>query len=324
MVEQRIRTLSFQTFLIGLASACLLLPLTVYANQTPEDITDALQPYPRADVVFSESDDVVDYLIGLGPVRKVRGIWAPEKERRMEGELVRNTQQIPEGHGSREVFQYYWRRLNNIEARVIYRCDGRNCGPSNSWANDVFNVKQLYGDDGDQYYAVFELADTDEHLEYAVIYTVTRGNKRVFAHTELIKTKNVVSEAVAPDSKVIIDQFKEPGFFVVSGLSLDNGKLSINQEHLQALVSALSTERFLKVRVVGHDYSSGSLQEQTDKSKSYAEQLITQLTEQGIAKDRLEAHGAGSLAPMRQRLGSSQSVSADKTQFRLEIVPVAR
>lgn len=277
------------------------------------DIEAAVGPYSHSSVVNQSQDMVDDYRVALGEMKKIRGVWEPEVEQRAGGELWRLTQQIAEGHTAAEVFQFYNKRMQNLEARPLYVCHDRECGSSNSWANDQFKIKELYGLDGDQHYAAYEILDRDKHLNFVTFYTVTRGNRRVFAQVELLKSTLVISERAAPNPDVIVQQLRDRGYYIVPGINVKDEALHIKEEQVAAIVAALTKSRRTEVRIVGHDYGAGTLEQQQARSLGYAQTLRQRLIEGGIAEGRLEAYGIGSLAPEK---------SEDKESVRLELVAV--
>ncbi|GAB1258225.1 hypothetical protein NBRC116494_27270 [Aurantivibrio plasticivorans] len=287
------------------------------AEQSRDDILSAVDLFPRAEVTNEQEREVVDYSVALGKVKKIRGFWSPDREIRVEGELLRRTAQVPSGHSAKEVFNFYRKSLLNINARALYLCEARDCGTSNAWANQVFSIKELYGLDSNQYYGVYEIVDVDQHLNYVIVYAVARGNKRVFAHLELVMTNKSANEALAPDPKTISQQLLEDGFYIVSGLTANNGELAVEPAHLDALVAALRIQRFMKVRIVGHVYSDDPHVAQLSESLGYAKQLRELLHEKGISGDRLDPHGIGSLAPMRKGYDSD---ATGRRSVRIEIV----
>lgn len=297
--------------LISLVAGLLQLNLVPLAAAS-----ELLEVYPRAEILEESRAEVVDYRLAAGSARRVGGRWAGDELRRA-GILKRITLQIPEGHGPADVFRYYRQHLMAADARILYQCRERNCGSSNSWANDVFELKLLYGLDQHQYYGLFEVATEGDLLSYMAVYTVLRGNRRVYAHLEMLQTQQASSAAAVSSPAAIIEQLREQGYYPLAGLQLEDTDLVIQPEQIQALVAALNSDRRLSLRIVGHDYSARPPKEQVERSRRLAEQLRGELIAAGIAEDRLEAHGIGSLAPSRMGAGRERS-------FRLELVADGR
>lgn len=283
---------------ISVVCGFMLIVLVQQSNAQQNPGHELLEVYPRAEILEESEQAVVDYRLAVSAARRVGGRWAGD-ELRQSGTLGRMTMQIPESHGPDDVFRYYRQRLMSADARVLYQCRERNCGSSNSWANDVFEAKLLYGLDQHQYYGLFEVVTEGDLLNYVSVYTVRRGNRRVYAHLELLQTKQGSSAAAVSNPAAIIEQLRDQGYYPVAGLQLEGGDLAIQPQHVQALVEALASDRRLALRIVGHDYSARPLAEQLERSQQFAEQLRVALIEAGVAEDRLEAHGIGSLAPAR-------------------------
>lgn len=315
MIVHRLLSNVFSLQRLSTLGGLLTLVLTQHsaAQDSPLISNELLEVYPRAAIVEESEGSVEDYRLATSAARRVGGRWAGD-ELRLDGALARLTMEIPEGHDPEHVYRYYRQRLLAADARALYQCQERNCGSSNSWANDVFEVKLLYGLDQHQYYGVFEVVGEGDLLNYVAVYTVRRGNRRVYAHLELLKTEQASSAAAASNPAAIIEQLRDQGYYPLAGLQLDSEKLQIQPQQVEALVKALGTDRRLKLRIVGHDYSDRPLAEQLERSRNFAEQLQAQLIAAGIAEDRLEAHGIGSLAP--PRMGKS----GRERSFRVELV----
>lgn len=296
--------------LIGLLTGFLSLVQQSVAQPAANELVDV---YPRAEILEESKAEVMDYRLAAGSARRVGGRWAGDELRR-DGMLSRITLQIPEGHEPEDVFRYYRQHLMAADARALYQCRERNCGSSNSWANDVFELKLLYGLDQNQYYGLFEAVGEGDLLKYVAVYTVRRGNRRVYAHLEILETEQASSAAAASNPAAIIEQLREQGFYPLAGLQLEGSELSMQDAHVQALVQGLASDRRLNLRIVGHDYSERPLPEQLERSRRFAEQLRQQLIAAGVAENRLEAHGIGSLSPSRMTKGGQER------SFRIELV----
>ena len=101
--------------------------------------------YPHTTEIIHSSVATDDYLLTLGALKKINGQWRSDREERISGTLTRSTRQLDGGHDVSEVFEYYRRQLLQLGAREIFLCQARKCGSSNSWANNRFEIKQLYG-----------------------------------------------------------------------------------------------------------------------------------------------------------------------------------
>lgn len=137
-----------------------------------------LPGYPNAKLVEQQSAQAVtNYPVLRNRISKIRGRVRSQKDQWVNGTLSRRIYEIPTGHSSEEAFVFYQQALQQRGVNAVFACSGRSCGPSNLWANDVFDVAYLYGYDSDQHY---QLAQQDGG-EYFVLYTVTRGNRKSYA-----------------------------------------------------------------------------------------------------------------------------------------------
>lgn len=137
-----------------------------------------LPSYPNAKLVEQQSAQAVtNYPVLRNRISKIRGRVRSQKDQWVNGTLSRKIYEIPTGHSSEEAFVFYQQALQQRGVNAVFACSGRSCGPSNLWANDVFDVAYLYGYDSDQHY---QLAQRDGG-EYFVLYTVTRGNRKSYA-----------------------------------------------------------------------------------------------------------------------------------------------
>jgi hypothetical protein len=134
--------------------------------------------------VFSQSNTIEnDYIVALDKYKKTNGRWIPEKWQRESGRLSRYTIEMPRDYREDEVFAYYRQQLP-ASSELLFSCMGRQCGESNNWANDHFGVKQLYGTNTSQILSVYRIGSES----YATIYTVRRGNRRLYTQLDVLST----------------------------------------------------------------------------------------------------------------------------------------
>jgi len=269
------------------------------AAQTTSGIK--LEPYPHARAVFSSQNEEDDYILALGSFKKIGGLWEVDRQYRLSGKLSRVTLELPPTHGSQEGFDFYIKQLQQLGARELYRCEGRECGPSNSWANVHFKIIQLYGLDQYQHYAVHEVAQERNGPAYVSLYSVLRGNKRVYIQVDVLQTGEAEQQPIASDPDTLAGLLQARGFYEFPGSikvsQQGQDELSIPEAHLRVLVNVLKQKSSWRIAIVGHDYGQGKLDHQQKVSKKYAETLKATLVREGISATRIEIYGIGSLAP---------------------------
>lgn len=276
------------SFLLSLSASLLAMDLNV-------------EHYQHSRVVFQSTEKTDDYLLALGSYKKTAGSWRLDRQQRLSGELARYTLELPEGHSANNGFDFYLDQLRSANVRELFHCTNRDCGTSNSWANNHFKILQLYGLDQYQQYGAYEVTTADARPFYVSIYAVQRGNKRVYMQVEILHIESRVELGIASSPESIIRALESDGYYVFPDLLVENVRaelaIQISPAHLQALVDVLKQQPGWMFALVGHDYAPVSLAQQQKQSAVYAEQLKAALQEQGVDAGRLSTYGLGSLAP---------------------------
>ncbi len=149
--------------------------------QSPGEVLARLDAYPHALRINHSVSEVLDYEIGLGSIKKVRGVWQLDESERVSGTLHRYTWQIIDGFTSREVLADAVQDL--ADAELLYSCDGRACGQGVQWANRVFRERLLYGRDDLQQYRVFGSGQAWRVL----LFSAARTADRQYLHAEWLE-----------------------------------------------------------------------------------------------------------------------------------------
>lgn len=285
------KTKTFRTAVAALILACTC---AVVQAETPL----AIAGFPNARAVYHTDIDTDDYLLSLGALKKVNNVWLAEQEQRISGQLHRQTLELPAGFNATEAYRHFAEQLDGMNTRELFSCRGRRCGSSNSWANNRFGVKQLYGLDQHQHYGAFEIVDGRQQLYFVVLYTVQRGNRRVYAQLDVLRSRSVQQGVIAASPDTIVQLLQEDGYYVLPGFSAGGAGMQQEEQHLQAVAAALRKQRMLRVALVGHDYGPGQQRQET--SLGYAQYIRDRLVQAGIDTKRLEVHGLGALAPGRR------------------------
>ncbi len=258
-----------------------------------------LQDFSQTEVRVENTSDVSDYRLALGSLKKINGQWQTETELRLDGQLERKTLQVTGGHSAAEAFDHYIQQLNEqANARELFRCQALKCGPSSSWANIQFKLKELYGLDKYQQYSVWTL----DQKQYLTLYAVRRGNKRVYVHLEAITVSGENLADVPSTPVTILRALSEEGFYVLPPMSSQTaGEGLTDSPHIQSLVTALQRQRLMKVTIVAHNAEAATKTLRLERSVSRATEIKTALMEAGIAENRLDVFGAGGFAPSATR-----------------------
>lgn len=238
------------------------------AAEPPDELL--LTPLSQANIMLSEERADVEHAVVIGNVRRINNELRIEREVRAQGDLIRFTQELPAGHSARELFMQAKATLQEQPHSVLYFCEGRECGSSSIWANQVLNFSRLYGPEAGQYYAALRL-DT-EPQRFVSLYAITRGNRRVYLHTEQFTPATPVMEAILPTPATLIKQIDAEGYIAVPAFDLQDEDNDLRTDWLDQLNRMLRTDRTLRVEIQGEQ----------------AQAFVDGLVDRGIRRERLQ------------------------------------
>ena len=133
---------------------------------------------------------VREFLVPLGAIQKIRGVWRPEKSERVTGQRLAYTWRVEEGFRAEEFVDALGERVaEDPDAAVVFSCDARACGSSVQWANRVFHERILYGTQESQRYRVYRLARGDSNY-LLLVYGSARSSNRQYVRVELLAPGN--------------------------------------------------------------------------------------------------------------------------------------
>lgn len=250
--------------------------LLVVLNTQAADVRGAqdyqsIERFPRSNIVQYREANNLDYRLITGGLEKVNGIITPEAEQRLSGELVQLTYRIPANHSAEEAYLFLANQIINNGADELFSCQGRACGSSNQWANTIFKYSRLYGVDNSQWYGVFQSKGL-----YFTLYTVQRGNKRVYLRLEVLET----------DLKSQTKSLSKPLEVNFDG----------SEEHFNKLVAFLHNNPSQRVWLVASSNQEGSFQQQIDEGSQLASSLKERLVAKGIELRQVEIYSLGAFA----------------------------
>jgi hypothetical protein len=171
--------------LTALLCACLVFPAAAQ-EEGAAALLARYDRFPHAEVLDQTSKPVLDHVVGLGPMQKVRGDWRLEDSERLTGRLTSYTWRIVDGFSSRSLFEDAATEIEALPgSELLYACEARSCGRSVQWANRVFHQRLLYGTESSQRYRVYALRGGEQE-QRLVIYASARTSDRQYLHMELV------------------------------------------------------------------------------------------------------------------------------------------
>lgn len=277
-----------------ITSLALLLPL--FAAAVPYHSDAGLVRQGR--VVFSSQPAISEYRLVLSSIKKVNNQWRAKQEIKSRALVSRITVELEELVTFSEARRTLLVDMEDAkDFTSLFQCSGLDCGSSNGWANEFLGVKQLYGLDNSQFYAVLAGIDGERKETYVVWYLVQRGNGRIYLQQDVVRAgpDSGAGRSFAPEVwwELLVDK----GYFVLPGFSLTGEQGKITDETVELLVAVLKAHPSVTLRLVGHDYRPGTFAERERRSMSYAQTLRDLLVNKGVSTSRISAHGLANLAP---------------------------
>ena len=286
----RISLLSLWQPVLFAALSALLLAAALPARAA--DVTGARDPLgiprmPHSFIIGYELDDnLMPREYALGRVDRSRRDVRVEHEVRASATREWATYEMPAGTQTRQVIDHY---LDVLDTEPLFTCSGRDCGRSNLWANEIFKRANLYGPDSNQFYFAGARGES-----LIALYIIERGNKRVYAHLEVLNPERDVALSL---NEELLSQLAGKGQAVVEGVTPDRqGNLDAEEaEQLASLREGLLVFAGQTIYVVCHLYGSQSGAVLIERSDACARSAVDVLrTETG---PELIPFGAGPLLP---------------------------
>ncbi len=160
-------------------------------------------------------------------------------------------------------------------------------------------------------------------------YRLTKGGKEIWVEIRTdftgkywltILEKAEMAQDVVANAEALAQGLKTEGHMVVKGILFDTGKATIKPESAQAIgevAKLLQADPNLKVFVVGHTDTVGSVESNLKLSQDRAEAVLQSLVrDHGIAAARLRSFGCGPFAPV----ASNDSEDGKARNRRVELV----
>ncbi len=254
--------------------------------------------FPGSRIVDYQHLADTSYNLVLGRMQRVNGRVTPGASERLRGTLSRITYSIPSGFAAEEVYNYFGRQLLQDAAPALFSCQGRDCGSSNFWANDVFSNRILYGPEASQYYLVANPDSGEDSNTYVAVYVVTRANRSVYAHLDVLELPAGEAPSLNTTPEALLQRLRREQSVVLAGFGFDSQDQLEDSSGIELAANVLRREPLINVYIVAHLRGSGELEALVERSGERARQVRQALIEAGINGNRIIARGVGPLAPV--------------------------
>ncbi|SFM55215.1 DUF4892 domain-containing protein [Marinobacter zhejiangensis] len=258
-----------------------LLAIMVLCSAIPASASDFLEAFPLSRVENEISIESPAHRILFSPVREVNDEIRSETMVRVPVSGIGQLMKIATDSDRRAARDYYRQRLQEVRASVLYECQGRDCGRSNVWANQIFGQATLYGRDDQQDYLA-ALVENNDRRWLVLVYTVTRGNQREYVWVEQLE---IGADAVLPGAASDGGRVRGPIMVPWSGgVTVRFDWSSTDRRHLTSWAS----EPGAQVVLTSHaELQPNELLEQSmERAAQAADAMSALLAKTGVSEER--------------------------------------
>jgi outer membrane protein OmpA-like peptidoglycan-associated protein len=229
------------------------------------------------------------------------------KTEQIEGKVTKIDYRDPDNRSSLERMRNYEGALKGAGFKIIYNCSNEECGPEiqietiGYYPPERYLTASLERKEGKVWIGIFVAAGPWTKIRIVEEKPMETGLVKVTADT--LKT-NILKD----------------GHMAVYGIYFDTAKSDIkpeSSETIKEIASLLQKNPLLQVYIVGHTDNVGKLKDNIDLSNKRAGAVVKELiTRYKIEASRLEAGGAGPLAPV----ATNDTKEGKELNRRVEIV----
>jgi flagellar motor protein MotB len=237
------------------------------------------------------------------PLGKSTGGNKLAKSLPLEGKVTRIAYDVPAPRTVLEIYRNYESALLKGGFQILFSCvNNDGCGDSGPLLYAAKGDEDWQWNSGQRYLSAKlhrTTGDVYVSLHIGQWSDLSRGTSLVLY---IIESKPMESGLVTVDAAALARDITDNGHSSVYGIYFDTGKAEVKPESddtLKEIAKLLQQQPTLKLLVVGHTDSVGSLASNMELSKRRAEAVVQALTSKyGIMASRLSGQGAGPLAPM--------------------------
>lgn len=183
-------------------------------------------------------------LYPLGPPRRIGGTLRMDARLQVRGELASFTWELPTDRSAADTFKATRLALRGKGNQVLFWCEGRECGESNLWANDILTNTRLLGSDDQQAFLLMR-QEAGQHDTLVAVYCVMRGNRRVALHVERLAPETSLG-VIPPTPGTLLRELRD-----AATLEFPDLTAAPEPEWVALLARTLNLDSSLRVRLTG-------------------------------------------------------------------------
>jgi len=255
---------------------------------------------------------------GLSRIDLATGPWSDAglPQRAFEGDVTRRAFRIGSQVPTMAVLAALRAQLQEQEYDILFECDTRACGGFDfRFALSVLLPPAMQVDLSD-----FRYLSASNGGHAAEVLVSRAGDAAYVQITQIGPQVAVAPTAVLRGQTNLAQALDQSGRFVLSSLIFDTGAAQLGAgpfEALQELADYLVANPGVRVALVGHTDSSGSLEANIALSRRRAASVLDRMVRvYGVDRQQLDAQGVGYLAP----IASNQTEEGREANRRVEVV----
>ncbi len=274
-------------------SVLLMLLIGFQPAQAKETLSDhpLVKPYEDSTLRSKDVKDFNEYQLITGTDK--HEFSGPT----LEGKVTKLFYGNPKNRSLLEMYRNYEQALIGGGAEILFECNQEKYECVKDYAGPAFQkhsgIHGMSNTKGRFITAKIEQGDQTAYIAIAVGQT--------FTDVHVIEIKNMDSGMARIDATALGDGIDKNGYVIVEGIYFDTDKTTVKPESrpaLEAVAKLLASRVTMRLYVVGHTDSQGSLSHNIALSAGRAKAVVASLVrDYGIASDRLDGQGVGPLAP---------------------------
>lgn len=219
----------------------------------------------------------------------------------IEGVVTRIAYTAPAENTIAEVARNFELALADKGFEILFKCKTKECGGGDfAYGIETFPIPRMAVNTSDFRYVGAKLVQQDGGDVYATVLISNDNYKKIRYQVTVVETEALANKMI--DAKAIADSFAEKGSVALYGIYFDTDKADVKPESaptLEQMAAFLNSNPDLTVIIVGHTDNQGAMDYNLSLSHRRAQAVAAALTSlYGIGRNRLQAAGAGFLAPV--------------------------